>query len=276
LTLGELLKDTERRFRAAKLHYGHGTDNPKDEAAYLVLGSLRLPFERPLDPETRIRPAQRGVVERLIRRRIRERIPVAYLLNEAWLDGRAFYVDRRVIIPRSHIAFMLKDFGQPRRVLDLCTGSGCLAILAAYAFPKAEVHASDISAEALVVAKKNILRHQKRIKLLRSDLFEHLVGERYDLIISNPPYVPTRKMRTLPREYRYEPGISLAGGGNGLSLVKEILAGATDHLTRNGLLVCEMGAERRTVQRAFPALELSWPVDQVFLLERAKTRWNRG
>jgi ribosomal protein L3 glutamine methyltransferase len=264
LNLGELIRDTEKRFRAAKLFYGHGTTNVHDEAAFLVLRALRLPFDA--HPGDEVGPARQKRVESLIRRRIEDRIPTAYLLNEAWLDGHSFYVDRRVIVPRSHIAFMLKSFGKPKRVLDLCTGSGCLAILAAYAFPDAKVEASDISKEALAVAAKNVKEHrlQKRVRLVRSDLFEALDGE-YDLIISNPPYVSSSAMRKLPPEYRHEPRLALAGGTDGLDLVRNIIDKAPNHLTAGGRLVCEIGDGRRGLAAD---RRLRWPLDEVFVYRK--------
>lgn len=272
MKLGELIRRTERRLRAARLHYGHGTDNPRDEAAFLVLRGLGLPFEADLGCE-----ADPAKIEPLIQDRIRKRIPAAYLLREAWLAGLPFYVDRRVIVPRSHIAELLDQRLQPwlrrapRRVLDLCTGSGCLAILAARAFPRAAVEASDLSPAALAVARTNVERYglQKRIRVVRSDLFAELQGERYDLIVSNPPYVTSAAMRRLPAEYRYEPGMALAAGKDGLELVRRIVAGAPAHLSPAGLLMCEVGDGRRTVERTFPAIALVWPQDEVFIAERA-------
>jgi ribosomal protein L3 glutamine methyltransferase len=262
LTLGELLKETENKFSAARLHYGHGTTNARDEAAFLVLRSLRLPFEADLSRKATRKAVKQ--VESLARKRINDRIPVAYLLNEAWLDGRAFYVDRRVLVPRSHIAFMLKDFGKPKRVLDLCTGSGCLAILAAQAFPDARVDASDLSEEALKVARTNVARHRlgRRIRLIRSDLFDS-IEDRYDLVITNPPYVSTAAMRKLPPEYRYEPGIGLAGGRDGLFLVRKILKEAETYLSAGGRLVCEVGDGRRGLR----GRALRWPRDEVLVYE---------
>ena len=267
MTLRELIEQTARRFSRAKLHYGHGTDNAHDEAAFLVLRGLGFAFDTGLD-----RGADAAPVEELVQRRIKERIPAAYLLNEAWLDGVPFYVDRRVIIPRSHIAFLLKDLGvRPKRVLDLCTGSGCLAILAARAFPAARVDASDISAAALEVAARNIRQHKlaRRVRLVRSDLFAKLEGG-YDLIISNPPYVSTPSMRALPREYRYEPGLALGAGREGLDLVSRILTEAPRYLTPRGCLVCEVGENRRALERAYPKVRFRWPHDEVFVLERAR------
>lgn len=268
MTLRQLLKKTAARFRAAGLHYGHGTDNARDEAAFLVLRSLKLPFDADLN-----RTVSPSRVEGMVNRRIEERIPAAYLLNEAWLDGVPFYVDRRVIIPRSHIAFLLPQLKlSPRRILDLCTGCGCLAILAARAFPKAQVEASDISAAALEVAGRNVREHKlgKRIRLVRSDLFAALKGP-YDLIVANPPYVATPAMRALPREYRYEPGIALAGGRVGLDYLSRILKQAAEHLTPNGLLVCEVGENRKALERAYPRMPFVWPRDEVFILAASRT-----
>jgi len=267
LKLRELIHQTERRLRAARLHYGHGTDNARDEAAFLVLRGLGLPFDTDLE-----RTARPERVESLVRQRIEQRIPAAYLLNEAWLDGVRFYVDRRVIVPRSHIAFLLKRLrARPKRVLDLCTGSGCLAILAARAFPEARVDASDISRDALAVAARNVRSHEHRIRLIRSDLFQRIEG-RYDLILSNPPYVSTPSMRKLPAEYRHEPGLALGGGRDGLQFVSQILAGAARHLTPKGMLMCEVGENRKALERAYPSTDFGWPRDEVFTLARARIR----
>jgi ribosomal protein L3 glutamine methyltransferase len=270
LTLRELIARTERRLRAARLHYGHGAGNAHDEAAWLVLRGLGLPFDADLNAEA----GDAGPIDRLVEKRTRERIPVAYLLGEAWLDGLAFHVDRRVIIPRSHIPFVLKELAiAPRRILDLCTGSGCLAILAARAFPRARVDAVDLSAPALAVAKKNVLRHRlgRRVRLIRADLFDSLRGEKYDLIVSNPPYVATASMRGLPPEYRYEPGLALAGGKDGLELVSRIIAAAPAHLNPGGLLACEVGDGRKALERAYPRLPLAWPMEEVFILSSARS-----
>jgi ribosomal protein L3 glutamine methyltransferase len=263
LTLGGLIADTERRFAAARLHYGHGTANAHDEAAFLVLRSLRLPFHSQLDRPVGVRSAAR--IESLVKQRIEKRFPVAYLLQEAWLDGQRFYVDERVIIPRSHIAFLLKDLPPPRSVLDLCTGSGCLAALAARAFPRARVTAADISADALAVARRNVGR---RITLLHSDLLDEVAG-RFDLIVTNPPYVPAAAMRRLPLEYRREPALALAAGRDGLSLVRRILAGAREHLSERGILLCEVGEARGALVKAYPRLPFFWPNESVFQIERA-------
>jgi ribosomal protein L3 glutamine methyltransferase len=281
LTLGELLAQTERRLRRARLHYGHGTGNPRDEAAYLVLRGLGLPFEAPLQRQVGADGQKR--VEALIRKRIRDRIPAAYLLHEAWLAGVAFHVDRRVVVPRSHIAELLGEplrpwlRRPPRRVLDLCTGSGCLAILSARAFPRAQVDATDISPPALVVARRNILKHHlgSRIRLLRSDLFAALQGEHYDVILTNPPYVSAPAMLRLPPEYRYEPRLALAAGRDGLDVVRRIIAAASAYLSPEGVLACEVGAGRPALERAYPRLPFTWPAVSsptggVFLIERAQ------
>ena len=263
MKLRELIARTAKRLAAARLHYGHGTDNPRDEAAFLVLRSLKFPFDADLDAD--VDPKR---VDHLLERRIKERIPVAYLLNEAWLHGVPFYVDRRVIIPRSHIAFLLNGLCvAPRRILDLCTGSGCLAILAARAFPNARVDASDVSSAALEVAAQNVRKHrfEKRIRLIRSDLFGS-IRRRYDLIICNPPYVSTPSLRTLPREYRYEPGIALAGGKRGLDYVARIIDESPRFLKPGGLLVCEVGDTKPALERAYPRTPFIWPRPQVFML----------
>jgi ribosomal protein L3 glutamine methyltransferase len=265
LTLRELIRQTERRLRAAKLHFGHGTDNAHDEAAFLVLRGLRLPFDT--DLSVRVFPRSRKVLESLIRRRIGERIPAAYLLKEAWLDGERFYVDQRVIVPRSHIAFLLQDLPTPKTVLDLCTGSACLAVLAARAFPRARVSASDISRDALAVARKNAGR---RIRLIQSDLFNQVRGT-FDLILANPPYVTSRAMRALPAEYRYEPGLALAAGSDGLDVIRRIIAEAPAHLNAGGMLVCEVGDGKAAVERAYPRAALAWPAPEVFILEPSRT-----
>lgn len=270
MTVEELIARTERTLRAADLHYGHGTDNAHDEAAWLVLRGLGLPFDADLGQPA----ADVARIERLVERRVRERMPVAYLLKEAWLAGEAFYVDERVIIPRSHIAELFAGLKRrrPRRVLDLCTGSGCLAILAARAFPAALVDAVDISPAALAVARKNVARHRmgRRVRLLRSDLFNAL-SERYDLILSNPPYVAASAMARLPPEYRHEPRLALAGGADGLDLVARMLSDAPDYLEPDGLLVCEIGDGQAAVQRRFAKLKLAWAKPEVFTWQPART-----
>ncbi len=277
MNLGQLVRDAAQRLRKAPLHYGHGTSNARDEAAFLVLRGLGLPFDAAAGREVSPREAAR--VERLLRRRIREHLPVAYLLNEAWLADQSFYVDRRVIIPRSHIAELLQDrlrlwLRRPvRRALDLCTGSGCLAVLLAKAFPGTRVDATELSSGALAVARRNVARHRlrSRVRLLRSDLMSGLGASRYDLIVSNPPYVDASSMRALPREYRHEPRLALAGGNDGLELVRGIIEQAFERLQPQGLLVCEIGNSRRALLQQFPRIPFVWPetaagTGQVFLL----------
>ena len=277
MNLRELVRDAARRLRRAPLHYGHGTTNARDEAAFLVLRGLGLPFEAPAERPVTHREIAR--VRRLLERRIRERTPVAYLLNEAWLAGEPFYVNRRVIIPRSHVAGLLQGRVRPwlprapRRVLDLCTGSGCLAVLAAKTCPRARVDASDVSSAALEVAARNVDRHglRARIALVPSELFSGLRGQRYDLIVCNPPYVTAASMRSLPVEYRHEPRLALAGGRDGLDFVRRLLLQAPEHLTARGLLVCEIGAGRRALERAYPKLPFTWTPDgAVFVLTRGE------
>ena len=266
MKVGELLRETARAFRAARLHFGHGTANARDEAAWLIAHVVGvIPGE--LLPNQPVLPDRQREIRRLAARRIRERIPLAYLLKEAWLDGRRFYVDRRVIVPRSFISELLRERLRPwlrrpvRRALDLCTGSGCLAVLLALAFPKATVAATDLSAAALQVARKNVNQYKlkRRVRLLRSDLFAALEGERYDLMVTNPPYVDTRTLRRLPPEYDYEPSAALTAGRDGLDFVRRILADARSHLNPRGLLVCEVGDARRALERAYPRLPFVWP-----------------
>lgn len=244
------LREIEHRLRRARLSYGHGTHDARGEAAWLF-SSSRSPRKR----------------KELLERRIQERIPLAYLLNEAWLDGRRFYVDRRVIVPRSFISELLCERLRPwlqrpvRWALDLCTGSGCLAVLLASTFPRARIDASDLSRDALEVASINVRRCRlsRRVRLVRSNLFASLKNRTYDLIVTNPPYVDARTMRRLPPEYDYEPRIALAAGADGLDFVRTILSKAARHLNPGGLLVCEVGDGRRALERAYPRLPFLWP-----------------
>jgi len=274
-SLAELISRIERRFGAAPLYYGHGTDNPHDEAAWLVLRGLGLPFEADLSSPVTERQEKR--IGELAERRITENTPVAYLLKEAWLAGVAFYVDERVIVPRSHIAGLLpslgKRFSPARRILDLCTGSGCLAILAAKAFRASLVHAADISPQALAVARKNVARYRlgRRVHLVRSNLFAEVQGC-YDLVITNPPYVSAKAMAKLPTEYRHEPRLALAGGEDGLDLVARILEQAPAHLEPGGALVCEVGESHPAARRRFRALKLEWLKPEVFLYAPSASR----
>jgi ribosomal protein L3 glutamine methyltransferase len=283
LKVSELLRKTARDFSRAKLHFGHGTHSAREEAAWLISSVLGFLLEQELNSK------QIQKIKALARRRIRTREPLAYLLKEAWLGEHAFYVDNRVIVPRSFIAELLRDrlspwlTREPKRALDLCTGSGCLAVLLALTFEKSLVDAADLSSSALQVAKINIKRHGlgKRVHPIRSDLFNS-VKRKYDLIVSNPPYVNARSMKNLPEEYRHEPSLALAAGSDGLDLVRRILAEAREHLNPGGLLVCEIGGNRRALERAYPRLEFAWPETSdpgtVFILRREQlpARANRG
>jgi ribosomal protein L3 glutamine methyltransferase len=283
-TIRDLLRFAVSGFNRAGLAFGHGTDNAYDEAAYLILHTLHLPLDR-LEPflDATLLPDEVEAVRRVIERRIQERVPAAYLTREAWLGEFRFYVDERVIVPRSHIATLIGDafsgwLPNPEAVqhaLDLCTGSGCLAILLAHAFPAARIDAVDISDGALEVARHNIQDYAlaDRVRPVRSDLFAGLTGERYQLIVSNPPYVTQAEMDALPAEYRKEPALALAAGEDGLDVVRRILAQARNFLAPHGLLVVEVGAGRAAVERTWPDLELTWPETgdgsgQVFLVSR--------
>jgi ribosomal protein L3 glutamine methyltransferase len=268
-SLAALIEHTAQSFAAAGLYYGHGTDNAHDEATWLVLRGLDLPFDTDLNLP--VKENALGKIDALAQRRIRQRMPVAYLLKEAWLAGVPFYVDTRVIVPRSHIAELLpalhQRFRKARRILDLCTGSACLAILAAKEFPSSLVDATDISPAALAVARKNVARYRlgRRVRVVRSDLFSALGARRYDLVLTNPPYVSAKSMAALPAEFRHEPRLALAGGGDGLDLVARIVAQARAHLAPGGALVCEVGESKAAARRRFRALRPEWLKPEVFL-----------
>ena len=283
-TVRDWLRYAVSRFTARGLAFGHGTTNAYDEAAYLVLHTLKLPLDR-LEPflDARLTHAERQEVLDIVDRRVEQRIPAAYLTREAWLGDFRFYVDERVIIPRSYIAELLPEgllpwISDPARIqtaLDLCTGSGCLAILLAHHFPNADVDAADISSDALAVALRNVSDHglQGRVNLIRSDLLSNLTEKTYDLIVSNPPYVNAMSMEELPPEYRHEPQLALAGGDDGLDAVRTILARAAEFLNSEGLLVVEVGENRAVAEAAFPRLPFVWLATpsaegRVFLLRR--------
>ncbi len=268
ITLRELIDWTEQRFVRSGLFFGHGVDNALDEAAYLVLGALELPFNpgREQMDATVTETEQRRIGE-LVDARIKTRKPTAYLLNRAWFAGLPFYVDERVLIPRSPIAELVRDGFSPwidpaqvTRVLDLGTGSGCIAIASALALPDAAVDATDINRDALEVARINCDRHglAQRINLVESDLFSALGHSRYDIIVSNPPYVPEQDMATLPIEYRHEPAVALAAGDAGLDVVDRILADAHSHLTPHGILVVEVGDGREALEAKYPRTPFIW------------------
>jgi len=284
-TLRDWLRWAVSRFRDAGLFFGHGTENAYDEAVWLILHTLHLPLDR-LEPflDARLTRTERQAVLNILEQRIVRRLPAAYLTNEAWLGNFRFYVDERVIVPRSYFAELLADRMAPwltdpdsvESALDLCTGSGCLAILMAHAFPDATIDAVDLSADALAVARRNIDAYhlQDRVHPIQSDLLDALAGRRYDLIVCNPPYVTAESMRALPPEYRHEPALALAAGEDGLDIVRRLLSGATDHLTDNGSLFVEVGHNADIVDAAFPDLPLTW-IDapsgegKVFLVTRA-------
>jgi len=274
LTVRDLLRWAISRFNAAKLVYGHGATTALDEAAFLILESLHLPIDQ-LEPfaDARLLEAERKRIIDLIEARISTRKPASYLLNKAYVGSVPFYVDERVIVPRSFIGELLrsdlfaggpgslvKDPFAVRSVLDLCTGSGCLAILAAKHFPAAQVDAVDLSEAALEVAKINVEAsgEGERISLFHGDLFKPLKGRRYDLIITNPPYVGEEVMGELPPEFAAEPAMALAGGGDGLDLVRSLILAAPDHLEVDGGLICEIGEDREILESDFPDLPFLW------------------
>lgn len=284
VSVRDWLRFAVSRFNEAGLFFGHGSADAYDEAAYLILHTLRLPIDR-LDPflDARLLPAEAERLAGVLRRRVEERVPAAYLTGEAWLQGYRFHVDERVIVPRSFLAPMILEqftpwLGHPERVrsaLDLCTGSGCLAILLAEAFPEAEVDAVDLSGDALAVAERNVAEYglQERVRLVQGDLYQRLDGQRYDLIVSNPPYVDAPAMADLPPEYRHEPELALASGADGLDAVRTILREAAGHLNPGGLLAVEVGHNRAALEASLPDLELMWPdvewdPDTVFLVHR--------
>jgi ribosomal protein L3 glutamine methyltransferase len=284
-TLRDLLRFGVSRFTEAGLSFGHGSSNAYDEAAYLILHTLHLPLDT-LDPflDARLLDTEIDAVMKVIERRAKDRVPAAYITHEAWMHGHRFYVDERVIVPRSFIGELLQDGLQPyvadpdqvSRVLELCTGSGCLAILAAQAFQNADIDAVDISAAALEVAHRNVddYRLDDRIALYEGDLFAPLPGGRYEVIITNPPYVNAAAMKNLPDEYRHEPELALAGGADGMDIVRRIIGEARKWLTEDGVLVVEIGNERENVEASLGGLDLVWLStsagdDNVFLLQAA-------
>ena len=278
----DLLRYAVTRFNAAKLFFGHGSAEAFDEAAYLILHTLKLPLDR-LDPflDAKLLPEEVLQVLQVIERRTSERVPAAYITNEAWLGTYAFYVDERVLVPRSFIAELIPHFFSPwvsnpfevENVLELCTGSGCLAIMMADVYQNAVVDAVDISTDALAVAERNIRDYklEGRVNPIESDLYENVPFKKYDLIVTNPPYVNASSMAKLPPEYLREPQIALHGGDDGMDLVRKIVAGAAERLTPEGILVVEIGNEAEYAEAAFGHLGLTWLTtsagdDAVFLL----------
>ena len=269
LTVRDHLRYAVSRFTAAGLFFGHGSDNAWDEAVYLTLHTLSLPLDR-LEPflDARLLPHEKEALLEIFRRRCEERLPAAYLTNEAWLGEHRFYVDDRVIVPRSFIAELLQEQLTPwvedpwaiESALDLCTGSGCLAILTALAFPEAQVDAVDLSKDAISVAERNIADYHltERVHPIQSDAFSQLKGKRYDLIISNPPYVDAEAVAALPPEYLHEPEMALGSGEDGLDFTHIILRQAKQHLTPDGMLVVEIGHNREVLEAAYPRLPFTW------------------
>jgi ribosomal protein L3 glutamine methyltransferase len=293
VTIRDWLRYAVTRFNRAELAYGHGTSTALDEAAFLILQTLHLPIDR-IDPwlEARLLPAERLALRDIVDERISSRKPAAYLTGEAWIGGCSFYVDERVIVPRSYIGELLRG-GLPNvapdpetvaNVLDLCTGSGCLAVLAALTFPEASVDASDVSDAALAVAARNVADYGlgSRITLIESDLFDALGGRQYDLILANPPYVSQDKLAAFPPEYAAEPAIAHAGGGgDGLDIVRCILARAAGHLAPQGTLVVEVGGGREILERDYPHLPFLWldtaqSQGEVFAIQRAALLSSNG
>jgi ribosomal protein L3 glutamine methyltransferase len=294
MTLIDLITAQSARLKQAGVSFGHGTGNAFDEAAWLVLWALGLPLDALEAKATReLPPDEQAEAEALVTQRIETRRPAAYLTHEAWLQNVPFYVDERVIVPRSFIAELLADgedtgtldawlSDQTHRVLDLCTGSGCLAVIAAMAYPEVAVDAADVSDDALAVARINVDKHGlgQRITLLTSDLLAAVRGP-YDLIVCNPPYVNTHSMQQLPAEYQCEPALALAGGDDGMDLVRTILREAPKHMSADAVLVLEIGHERAHFEHAFRRLEVAWLEtsagdDQVLLVTRetlARYRW---
>lgn len=266
-TVRDYLRYASSQFAASPVFFGHGTDNVWDEAVQLVMRSLHLPLEdNTLFLDARLTREERRIVLERIRRRIEERVPVAYLLGEAWFMGMPFHVDERVLVPRSPIGELIASGFQPwlgdkpvERVLDLCTGSGCIGIGAAFVFEDASVDLSDISAEALAVAESNIDLHELhgRVRTVQSDVFANISGQ-YDIIVSNPPYVDAEDMADMPDEFHHEPALGLTAGDDGLDIAHRILAGAAEHLTPGGLLVVEMGNSWVALDEAYPELPFTW------------------
>ena len=268
-TVRDYIRYAVSRFNAAGLFFGHGSDNAWDEAVYLTLHTLNLPLDR-LEPflDARLLPHEREQLLDIYTRRCQDRLPAAYLTHEAWLGEHRFYVDDRVIVPRSFIAELLDEQLAPwiddpwaiESALDLCTGSGCLAILTALAFPNAEVAAVDLSPDAIAVAERNVADYSlyDRIELIQSDAFQNLAGRKFDLIVSNPPYVNAESVARLPPEYLHEPELALGSGDDGLDFTRIILREARKHLTDHGILIVEIGHNRDALEAAYPTLPFTW------------------
>lgn len=284
-TVRDFIRYGISRFNQAGVYYGHGTDNALDEATHVVLFALSLPHDLPGHfMEAALLENEKRAILELYQRRIDERKPVPYLTNEAWFAGHKFYVDERVLVPRSPISELIAKQFQPwldpdeiSNILDMATGSGCIAIACAYAFPTAHVVAADISPEALAVAARNVDTHgmHEQVKLVETDLFANLTNNKYDLIVTNPPYVDAEEMAAMPPEYRHEPSLGLAAGDDGLSVIRRILRHAAHHLTENGLLVAEVGASQPALETAYPHVPFTWVEfenggDGVFVMTRSQ------
>lgn len=291
ITLGDFLHWAEKAFIEAQLTFGHGTDNAWDEAVALALPVLHLPPDiAPEIIERVLTLEEQETLSRVANIRIQERIPVPYIIHEAWFAGLKFYVDERVIIPRSPMAELIVNGLHPwvgkrpiQRILDLCTGSACIAIALAYAFPEATIDAIDISEPALVVARKNVVLHacENRVQLWQSDLFSACPPRKYDLIISNPPYVDVEEMACLPVEYQWEPRLALAAGADALTVVKRILKAAPQYLSTTALLLVEVGNAAETLQAQYPHIPFTWLEferggEGVFLLTAEDQVWQRA
>ena len=266
-SIQDFLRWTYSVFNRADIYYGQGYDNAWDESLQLVLGGLQLPLDLPTELfQSRLTPSEKETLVQLVLARIQQRVPVAYLTNSAWFCGHEFYVDERTIIPRSPISALIQNRFEglldavPQRILDLCTGSGCIAIACAYAFPEAEVDAVDLSFDALNVAEINIERHQltHRVFPIQSDLFTNIAGQKYDLIVTNPPYVDEEDLAEMPEEFHFEPELALGSGMDGLDITKQILKQAPNYLTENGLLVCEVGNSMVSLIEQYPEVPFEW------------------
>ncbi len=283
-TVRDVIRYAVSRFNDAQLAFGHGSDNAWDEAVYLVLSTLHLPLDT-LDPflDARLLEDEKKKCVSLIELRVKKRVPLAYLTGEAWLQGHRFLTDKRVIVPRSPISELLAEHLEPwvddpesvQNVLDLCTGSGCLAILAALAFPNAQVDAVDLSDHAIRLAQRNVDMYQlgERVNVLQGDLYTPLKKQRYDVIVCNPPYVNSTTMAQLPSEYQHEPALALAGGDDGMDIIRTILDQGAAHLSDAGFIILEIGNEYENFMNAFPALnpvflETAEGDDSVLLLTR--------
>lgn len=292
ITLGDRLAWAERQYAKHDVALGQVATNAHDEALYLLLRTLDLPLDsKPAVLRRKLTPEEQARVKEVIRRRTEEHVPAAYLTREAFLGEHRFYVDERVIIPRSYFLELLPEqiphwlpSGKPvKRVVDVCTGSGCLAILLAHQFPGAKVDAVELSPEAFAVAEINIATHRlgKRVKLFKSDVFDAVPVVKYDVILSNPPYVPTRELRGLPEEFKQEPAMALDGGRDGLDIIRKLLRQSRERLQPHGIVVLEVGGLRVAMDRAFPELDLHWlhtedGEDCVCLVQAARLQGWRG